>query len=561
MNRIIVNDYFIEIIADSQDSAFLHFLSFADKNKVLVDKQRRRDTYRCSLRALPELLQIMRPGYDPDKLPVIIRRNLNEELIRRERTQLLLTHGPDNIHPFLWRHQQLGVELAEVNRRYGFFYDTRTGKTLMALQIIYNALKYGGAKRALVICPSAIIQAWLDDAKHFPELKVVAYWGSQAERFNALCTPCHIMLWSMELSLNTMHLLTKAKFDICFIDESSRLKSHRSKTSKNMLELSLMIPRWYLLSATPAPNGEQEYYTQLKTIDPYVFPDAVTHFENKYFINMSRSTKFSKLVIHPDMKETFDNTIKEYAIYVDQSVMPTAGKEWHTVEFDMPTELRIYYDKMRSDMSIEVAGREIDASMAAAIRAKLNQIASGFVMDTAAISDNKLNKKIGIELNEQEIYPISDYRVKELDKLLKTFGDKKVVIWANYREEFRMIKELLGSKARYIRGGTDKDEKEEAIALFKEGTLQYLVCHPASIGMGRNFTPAHIAVYYSMTDSWELLKQSSERIAGHIDVQPNKCLYYVLQARNTIDEVIYTNVTNKRDSTTEILKHLEARFG
>lgn len=213
-------------------------------------------------------------------------------------------------------------------------------------------------------------------------------------------------------------------------------------------------------------------------------------------------------------------------------------------------------------MAAEVEDTIITADMAAAMRAKLNQITSGFLMDTKAIKENKIARKLGEEADETEIYPIvvgGDFsRIKQLDKLLKELGDQKVVIWANYKEEFRMIENLLGSRARYIRGGCSVGDKEQFIKEFKGGPLQYLVCHPQSVGMGINLTEAHSAIYYSLNDSWEALKQSSERIAGHINVQPNKCHYYILLAQGTVNELVYNNLINKRDASFAFTEHLKA---
>ena len=75
--------------------------------------------------------------------------------------------------------------------------------------------------------------------------------------------------------------------------------------------------------------------------------------------------------------------------------------------------------------------------------------------------------------------------------------------------------------------------------------------------MGVNLTEAHIAIYYSLNYSWEQLKQSSERIRGHIKVQPKKAIYYILAARGTIDEAIYSVVKNKKASSREFLAILE----
>ncbi len=558
MVRIQVNEYYIQLLAENTDP---------DLHKLLtqlqgIEKMRKRGTYRCSLRKLPEILSILRNIQSVDQLPEGLVHDLyEEETQRRSCTRLLKELGPDMTSDWLWPHQCLGIELAQVNRRYNFFYDTRTGKTLMMLRVLYDRLKSGAARRCLVICPSAIIHSWLDDAKqHFPELKVVAFYGDVYQRETAIRTPAHIVLWATEQVAANLELLSNIHFDTCVFDESSKLKNHQTAIAEATRDLSLTIPSWYNLSATPAPNGHHEYYTQMMCVDPYVFNSARCYFVEKYFDNKSRSNKYEKLVIKQNMAKEFMNLIQEYSIYVDQDVMPTAGKEWHIVPFSLEVETKDVYSHMCSDMAAEVEGIVITADMAAAMRSKLNQITSGFLMDTEARKENAVSRKLNEEQSRCEVFRLNDTtRIQRLAGLIKSFGSAKCVIWANYTEEFRMLEELFGTKARYIHGGTTIAEKEQYIYKeFKAGSLQYLVCHPLSVGMGINLTEAHIAVYYSLNDSWEALKQSSERIYGHISVQPNKCHYYVLQAQGTVNELIYNNLTNKRDISTGFLYHLKA---
>ena len=183
MARLFVNDYFIRIEAKSNDADLLRLISSVSN----IFTERKRDTYYCSLRKLPEVLHILKNINSEEQLSGQSRILYAEEMRRRMFTPLLLNNGPDMQSDWLWPHQCLGIELAQVNRRYAFFYDTRTGKTLMALKIMYDALKTGRAKRCLVVCPSAIIQAWLGDAaEHFPELKVVAYYSTTKQK--ASCT-------------------------------------------------------------------------------------------------------------------------------------------------------------------------------------------------------------------------------------------------------------------------------------------------------------------------------------------------------------------------------------
>lgn len=555
--RIFVNDKFITIQAAANDAAFLSLLETVSG----IYTERKRDTYFCSLRKLPEILAHGRNIHGPEQLTGQIRDLYIEELNRRENTKRLIENGPDSTSDFLWRHQLLGVDLAKYNRRFGFFYDTRTGKTLMTLQIIYNALVGGHIKRAIVICPSSIIDSWLADAeKFFPALKVVGYYGSEATKRRALTTPSHVVIWSMEQAVSNLETLKAIKPGMVVVDESSKLKNYKAQISKAMLEYSALIPSWYLLSATPAPNNEAEYYIQMRTIDRYVFNPIRGHFVSKYFNNISRSVNYEKLVIKPEMKKEFMDTIKEYAIYVDQTVMPTTKSEWIIEEYDMPASTREIYHNVAKELFAQLNDDTmIVVSTQAAARAKLDQITKGFILDTESIKNNKINRKLGLEETEEVIrIPGDKSRLECLDRILNRHHGEQAVIWAYYRQEFEDLKEHLNNKAHYIPGGLDVATKTKYINDFRAGKVQYLVCHPMALGMGINLTVAHIAIYYCMTDSWEALKQSSERIRGHSSIQTKDCIYYVIIARDTVNSLIYKNVTNKRDASFGLLDYLQA---
>lgn len=559
MSRIQVSRYYVQIIANNTDVAFMQLISQQDS----IYKMRKADTYRCSIRMLPEIIVALRPGHDISEFPEEIQEYYTAEMLRRQQTNLLKELGPDQAndnYPWMWEHQLLGVELAQVNSRYNFFYDTRTGKTLMALSILFDRLKSGRAKRCLVICPSTIVQSWLDDAnKHFPQLKIACFYGSEMQRYECLHTPAHVIIWATNHVAGNMPILLAAGFDTCFFDESSAVKNHSTKISAAILELSQHIPSWYNLSATPAPNNESEYYVQMRALDAYCFNPARTKFVDKYFNNTSKNRNYEKLKIKPEMYEEFMQIIEEFSIYVDQDIMPTAGKVWHVFGFPLEDELRSMYDNMCNNSYVELNGKNISADMSTAVRAKLNQIASGILLDTEAIQDNKILKKLGESGCQQESFQLSTMRIDYVRKILKTYPDEKIVIWANYKAEFAMLQQFFTDEARYLNGDSSLEYKQQAIRDFKKGSLKYLVCHPLSVGMGINLAEAHIVIYYSLNDSWEAFKQSSERIYGHITVQPNVCHYYVLQAKDTVNELIYGNLVNKREASYGLLEHLKAR--
>ena len=189
---------------------------------------------------------------------------------------------------------------------------------------------------------------------------------------------------------------------------------------------------------------------------------------------------------------------------------------------------------------------------------KLNQVTSGFVIDTAATKLNKAKRENGRTDFEPENYFLSDFRHLELDKLLKEkVGDNQAIIWCNFHKEFEIVQAMLGDKCRCAYGKVDITEKNINLKLFKEGKIQYLVANPASCDKGLTLTNAHFAIYFSMNYSYELYKQSIERIYGSIISQPNRCTYYIMMAKGTIDKTIFNTVQTKGDMSAAILEHLK----
>ena len=161
--------------------------------------------------------------------------------------------------------------------------------------------------------------------------------------------------------------------------------------------------------------------------------------------------------------------------------------------------------------------------------------------------------------DKQEWYLLDDYRLRKLNVLLENeCSGEQVLIWANYRKEFELISKMLGDRCRCIYGGVSLQDKNGAIRLFKSGRIQYLVANPASADKGLTLTNAHKAVYFSLNWSYELFKQSMERIYGDISKQPKHCDYYIMIAKGTIDRVLYSDVLQGKGSASyAVLNHLK----
>lgn len=535
-----------------------------------VTYNRKRTVFRLSPRLLPEVLKEFRniDESNIDTLPQQVQDAFYNELAIRKNTEDLLTNGPrksgrvsDRLT--LLPHQQLGRELAQYHDKFAFYYDTRTGKTPLALTIIYDDLCKNPNHKWLVVCPLILIyNAWLEDLKKFfPDIPAVNCHGrSPEDRFKAFKTDANIYLMNTEAFTRYYSHIQKIGVMGCVLDESSAMKSPKSKISNTLVEFAQSVDRFYLLAGTPAPNGEWEYYMQMRAIDYYGWQPYYSHYKNYYFDNYSRNPQYDKLKIKPDKLSELLENVKRKALYVDkEDVLNLPGRTFHEVEYTMPEQLMKHYRKFKNDLYVEFTKQSepirITAPSTAAKLNKLNQISSGFILDTNAIKHNKFHGT-----NLVEWYLLDDIRFKKLQELLNTEGIKgeQVLIWANYHKEFEIIKELLGDSCACVYGKTPIAEKNKAIADFKSGRVQYLVANPASADKGLTLTNTHIAIYFSLNWSFELFKQSYDRIYGAKSIQPYHCDYYILLAKGTIDKILYENVLQgKSNAAYAVLNHLK----
>lgn len=544
-NKLLINRKYIEIQCSRDDWETQSLVS----QIPYVHSNRTKTKFRTTSRNIVLVLKLFRniDETNVDSLPPFIREIWENEMHRQTATKTLLEQGPQHSHGWLYAHQQLGRELAEIHDRYAFFYDTRTGKTPMSLQIIVDDIAKNPDHKWLVLCPLILIEnAWLPDAaRFFPELKVVnLHDRTKAKRLKKFQQDANLYVTNIESFVSYREYIDKLNIHGCFVDESSAMKSNRSKFGKEAVDYAQTLKRWYLLSGTPAPNGEWEYYRQLQSIDYYGVHQSWTQFKDYFFDNVSYNPQFEKLQVKEHRRDELMQLLRRYSIYVDkEDVLNTPGRDFITVDITLPKELAEQYNQLRRELYLELMEGDIliTAPSAGAKRNKLNQVTSGFIIDTKS----------------QETYLLSDYRFKALSKLLHNIGDEQVIIWCNYHKEFEVIQDMLGDKCACVYGRVSIEDKNKNLKNFKEGKVQYLVANPASADKGLTLTNTRFAIYFSMNDSLELFEQSADRIYGDISKQAHRCTYYIIQAKGTIDEVIYKSIKNKGDVSMAILNHLK----
>ena len=127
----------------------------------------------------------------------------------------------------------------------------------MGLEI---AKHYG---KTLILCPLSVIEtAWVDDCKKFyPELEITNCWAtSSKKRFDAMAIDSDVYVMNYESFKILKKKILAMDFQCVIVDESQVMKNMSAQITNELLQLIDVIPHRFVLSGTPTPNHNSEYF-------------------------------------------------------------------------------------------------------------------------------------------------------------------------------------------------------------------------------------------------------------------------------------------------------------
>ena len=489
----------------------------------------------------------------------------------------------------LMQHQLAGARIAESKDKFGFFFDTGTGKTVLGLEIIQKKL-LEFHERFLIISPKTIINtAWLDDCEQFyPKMKIFPiksnmkmedykelykrwnrkgalekqplryyfnkksaqdlenarkyllgeadHYITNPERFKIdykkMRSGQYKKKWLMPDYLNDI--------DGIIIDESAIIKNRDTEIYRLINEYSERLKYIYLMSGKPAPNNLKEYESQISIIAPELYKVWLSNMpvsiESGSSIKVFPNTDFLPII------DLVSLTVSKH----DCIDLPETTEVIRKIQLDEESE-RVY-NRVRYTTSQLIKNKETEeVFFIAGNFMKLRECASGFLIE------NNQNDK-----DKQNEITIHNLKTNELLNVLEEIGNEQVIIWCQFKYEIRKIEALLKKIGKVVvTAYSGTVNKDQSIKEFKDGTAQYIIAHPATLKYGVTLTNCTYAVYYSISYSFEEYYQSHDRI--YRKGQTNPCTYIFLLTENTIDEIMYDSVMKKKsrtEFTEDVLKHL-----
>ena len=454
--------------------------------------------------------------------------------------------------PEPFKHQDEAVAFSASRKfRCAFFMEIGTGKTRAAIESFKKLRLVEPGARLLVIAPLSLLEAaWHDDCTKFaPELSFHNLRDGLPNKPADVLVINFEWLWQAKNLESLKGLISRNRY-LCVIDESSKMKNHKSKTTKLLLMLRNLFPWRLVMSGTPAPNSEMEYWGQLEFINEGILHPSFFAFRNTFFHLQNRFTgaiRQGAFISRAEAMEIFKKF--DYRITplnrakLMERIAPHCFLKKKKDCLDLPDqtdEVRLvrmgvkqakHYKEMKRDLVTFIQQHGIESQYAMTKAMKLREITAGFAMD----EDGTVH-----EIGETP-------KMDELLAVLEEAGDSQAIIWCEFRWEVERIMALLPGAVSLYGGTKDRDD---SIRLFQSGEAKYLVAHPASAAHGLTFVNCSLEVFYSLSYSWELHEQARGRI--HRAGQVNKCTYVYLLCEDTIDQAIL-DALHKKGSAQDLI--------
>lgn len=437
-------------------------------------------------------------------------------------------------------YQLEAVRKARPYPGFAFFLEQRTGKCLCSLALVEER------KPSILIIVTTLKgkRVWEDEIKKsikfdWPcEVKLIHYEEAHKERKELRAW---VRAWSAD-----------GIFIIC--DESHRIKRRGSQPARVVRSLG-KLAQWRLaLTGTPlAPRsrtkrrkrsgptvtvteGLEDAWSQFDFIDPSIF-GTKDEFDNTYLkmggfrgyqiVGYKNKKKFYRL-FH---KYSYRKLLRE--VQTRKTLIRRSR-----VRFDLGGATRKAYDSMEKDLMVAIDGRVITVPLLVSRITKLQQLSSGFIIDSDA----------------DQVLTVGDDKLQALRKLLKNIFSpdhgKKIVICAKFINEINSIRDLcnkLGLTNQTIAGGFEFNG---------EVSVDVTIVQIQS-GVAIDLSGATVFIFYSMGHNYIDYEQARFRV---LSFDQRRVDFYYLLANNTIDELVYEAQTGKKHLATLVLDHYRRQY-
>ena len=535
-----------------------------------------------------------------------LARKLDDAMLREVLSLLPRSSAGDTLRAHQFRGMRNAL-LAGGSR--GFFHQTGTGKTITAASLLgLLVLPHDGLRVGVVVCPVTLIgAAWVKDlVDWFPDLPFVSLRehakGTAREVAVASCVRARgrcVALVNYEAVRTDRSVRRIMAGAYVVLDESSKVKQYDAAVTETMREVAATFRGCVLLSGTPAPNDESEYWPQAKILAPASGYDAFPGSRSAFLTEFCKAKRFDLRSdacvgcgapkwrhdrgegcgsfqgkghfggheFRHEQSARLHERLAPICEWVRKSdCLDLPPKSYVEVPVALDHKTAAAYAEMRDLMRVDLRRRYADGE---ALRAhaqnalvqvlRLRQITAGFVPASG---------ELWVEGEEKILVPLGREKVDWLVEHAQADGEQ-VVLWTQFIfEAARYVKELKKADVacESITGETAEKERPEVFRRFVAGDFQVLVAHPGVAQYGVSLPGVSQAAYGSLSYSLQEYAQSQDRIhgIGRGDAAKRSTFYRLVATANgsaTIDQALVDVLDGKKDALELIFAIDEQRRG
>ena len=425
-------------------------------------------------------------------------------------------HYPFKTEPYA--HQLEALERSWQSREYALFMEMGTGKSKVLIDNVAMLYDNGEIDALLLIAPKGVYRNWSDKeiVDHMPDhiSTRMAVWSTNLTKkkkaeINHLFEPnsdlC-ILVINVDALITpkgkkVLETFLNTRIALFCIDESTIIKNPKAKRTKAAVKLAKRAKYRRILTGSPVTKSPLDVYSQCEFLnDNLLGYSSYYGFRNRYAVteDMHMAGRRIKQVVGYKNVDELQAILKDFSYRVTKAeCLDLPEKVYMRREFDMTKEQKKAYLEMK-DLAISFF-EEGAASVTAVITQllRLHQISCGH-----------------LPLDDGTLIEFPNRRIQHLEEVLEE-SDGKTIIWANYRNDIKHVKEFLvrtyGAHCfvTYY-GDTSVEERKEAIEKFQnpESPVRFFVGNTQTGGYGITLTEASNVVYYSNNYDLEKRLQS-----------------------------------------------------
>tara|TARA_R110001583_G_scaffold1701_2_gene13116 strand:+ start:680 stop:2113 length:1434 start_codon:yes stop_codon:yes gene_type:complete len=458
---------------------------------------------------------------------------------------------PFKTKPYL--HQLAALDRSWEKIEYAYFMEMGTGKSKVLIDNTAMLFDAGKLQGLVIIAPKGVYRNW--SAKeipiHLPEHipSRIGVWSSRLtkevkDELNNLFQPnddLNILVMNIDAVITKKGKLLLDKFlntRICLlaVDESTIIKSPSAKRTKAMIHFSRFAKYRRILTGSPVTKSPLDIFSQCDFLNPHLLGfSSYYSFRNRFAVlnDANYGGRTFKQVMGYKNTEQLHEILQEFSYrVVKEECLDLPPKVYMRREFEMTKEQSRVYKQMRQSAIAFLGDGEATTTTVLVQLLRLHQISCGF-----------------IPTDEGEVVQLENNRATELISALEEISGK-VIIWANYRNDIFLLKDMLSKKygansfVTYF-GDTKEDERVEAVEQFQDASspVRFFLGNTQTGGYGITLTSAQTVIYYSNNYDLEKRLQSEDR--AHRIGQENSVTYLDLVCKATVDEKIIKALRNK----------------